>query len=322
MPASNHPGLGSVAANVHAKYATTAKKAPKMIARVLGLIAFAIRLHHSYRGRIYFIPSFSFLIAARPPSKGISRPGSCVLPEEGRIPSESARTEGSVERLPDAGETVGSARTRHRQPRRTRLVPVPQSREPLPEGAIRAVQRPDRGVLPRDNRHLSVPADADHRGANAPDPFLPRRDPLPGVRTAPRHPDRRGTRGPPPDRAHAEAFRTGDRLRGGPPQSRRRRALLGPRVKGRFSRRRHDLGSRPGERIEPRPGGRHRRPGAARAPPAQPESAAGSAPQALSPTKTRSSSRIRYVNPQMSRPSYVNEGTFNSPRIVVTIALP
>src|SRR3989454_4754488 len=30
--------------------------------------------------RIYFIPSFSFLISARPPSKGISRPESCVVP--------------------------------------------------------------------------------------------------------------------------------------------------------------------------------------------------------------------------------------------------
>src|SRR2546429_1555955 len=233
MPASNHPGLGSVAANVHAKYATTAKKAPKMIARVLGLIAFAIRLHHSYRGRIYFIPSFSFLIAARPPSKGISGRGSCVFPEEGRIPSESAPTEGSVERLPNARETVGRAGTRHRQPRRTRFVPVPESREPLPEEAVRAVQRPDRSLLPRDDRHLPVPADADHRGGNAPDPLAWRRDPLLGVRAAPRHPDRRGTRGPPPDRAHAEALRTRDRLRGGPPQSRGRRAFLGPCVHGR-----------------------------------------------------------------------------------------
>src|SRR3989475_7289128 len=40
---------------------------------------------------------------------------------------------------------------------------------------------------------------------------------------------------------------------------------------------------------------------------------------ALSPTSTRSSSRIRYVKPQMSRPLYVNEGTFSSPRIVGTI---
>src|SRR5256712_11037399 len=107
MPASNHPGLGSVAANVHAKYATTAKKAPKMIARYLGLIIFVIRLHHSYRGRIYFIPSFSFLIAARPPSKGISRPGSCVFAEQGRIPSASARKDGSADQVPDAGEAGG-----------------------------------------------------------------------------------------------------------------------------------------------------------------------------------------------------------------------
>src|SRR2546422_7061136 len=228
MPASNHPGLGSVAANVHAKYATTAKKAPKMIARVLGLIAFAIRLHHSYRGRIYFIPSFSFLIAARPPSKGISRPGSCVFAEEGRIPSESARTEGSVERLPDARETVGCAGIRHRQPRRTRFVPVPQSREPLPEGPVRAVQRADRGVLPRDDCDLPVPADAEHRGGNAPDPLSQGRDPLPGVRTAPRHLYRRRTRGPPPDLAHAGALPTRDRLPGGAPQGRGRRPISRP----------------------------------------------------------------------------------------------
>src|SRR2546422_4932786 len=169
MPASNHPGLGSVAANVHAKYATTAKKAPKMIARVLGLIAFAIRLHHSYRGSDILHPLL-LIFDSRPPAvQRYIPPGVVRLPEEGRIPSESARPEGSVERLPDARETVGSARIRHRQPCRTRLVPVPQSRKPLPEGAVRAVQCPDRGVLPRDNRHLSVPADADYRGRNAPD---------------------------------------------------------------------------------------------------------------------------------------------------------
>jgi len=37
-------------ANVQAKYATTAKKAPKMIDNVLGLIKFAIRVHQSYFG--------------------------------------------------------------------------------------------------------------------------------------------------------------------------------------------------------------------------------------------------------------------------------
>src|ERR1700756_3732902 len=87
MPASNHPGDGRPAANVQAKYATIAKKTPKMIASVLGLIAFAIRLATLLpQGRIYFIPSFSFLIAARPPTKGISCLESCVLAEEGRIP--------------------------------------------------------------------------------------------------------------------------------------------------------------------------------------------------------------------------------------------
>src|SRR5438128_4837329 len=292
MFASNHPGAGSVAANVHAKYATTTKKTPKIIASVLGLIDSPPTPPFLPGSRIYFIPSFSFLIAARPPSKGISGRGSCVFPEEGRIPSESAPTEGSVERFRDARETVGSAGTRHRQPRRTRFVPVPESREPLPEEAVRALQRPDRSVLPRDDRHLPVPADADHRGGNAPDPLAWRRDPLLGVRAAPRHPDRPGTRGPPPDRAHAEALRTRDRLRGGPPQSRGRRAFLGPCVHGRFSGRRPDLGSRSGEHIEPRPGGRDRRPGAARAPSASPESATRSASTALSPTKTSSASRI------------------------------
>src|SRR5881296_1987822 len=199
MFASNHPGAGSVAANVHAKYATTTKKTPKIIASVLGLIDSPPTPPFLPGSRIYFIPSFSFLIAARPPSKGISGPGSCVFPEEGRIPSESAPTEGSVERLPDARETVGRAGTRHRQPRRTCFVPVPQSREPLPEGPVRTVQRADRGVLPRDDCDLPVPADADHRGGNAPDPLSQGRDPLPGVRKAPRHLDRRGTRGPPPD---------------------------------------------------------------------------------------------------------------------------
>src|SRR2546427_12824503 len=119
MPASNHPGLGSVAANVHAKYATTAKKAPKMIARVLGLIAFAIRLHHSYRGRIYFITSFSFLIAARTPSKGISRPVACVFAVEPRIPSESSRTKASIEPPPDARVSVDCAGICLRQPLQT-----------------------------------------------------------------------------------------------------------------------------------------------------------------------------------------------------------
>lgn len=37
MSALNHPGAGRVPAKVHAKYATTAKKTPKMIASVLGL---------------------------------------------------------------------------------------------------------------------------------------------------------------------------------------------------------------------------------------------------------------------------------------------
>src|SRR5713101_2683872 len=302
MSAGNH-AVAWLPAKVHEKYATMAKKTPKMIESVLGLIASPSDSTVLPGSRIYFIPSFSFLISARSPSKRYIPPRVVRPPEEGRIPSESARPEGSVERLPDARETVGSAGIRHRQPRRFGFVPVPQPREPLPEGALRPVERPDRGILPRDDRHLPVPADADHRGGDAPDPVPQRSDPMPRMRTAPRHLDRRGTRRPPPDRAHAEAFRTRDRLRGSPPQGRRCRAFLDPRVQGRFPRRPLDHSSGPGERVEPRSGRRDRRPGPTRAPPAQPESPAGSAPQALSPTKTSSSPRIRYVNPQMSRPS-------------------
>src|SRR5438876_5975643 len=273
-----------------------------------------------FRNRIYFIPSFSFLISARRPSKGISRPESCEVTRRAGFPWESAQREGSVDTVQDPGETIGGAGTRDREPRGHRVVLVHQSRDPLSERTVRPVKGADRVVLSRDDRDLPLPADADHRRGDAADPSgIPS---LPGMRSAPRRPDGRGTRSPPPDRADAEAVGKRSRFRGGPPQGRRRGALLGPRVEDGVSRGYHDLGAGPGERFESRPHRRDRRPGPPRAAPARPEPAAGSAPQALSPTKTRSSSRIRYVTPQISRPSYVKHGTFNSPRIVETVALP
>src|SRR2546428_12818479 len=177
--------------------------------------------------RIYFIPSFSFLIAARRPSKRYIPAGVVRRPEEGRIPCEGrpGRRE-SVDRLRDPRAALGGTRTCDRQPRRCRVVSLHESSEPVPERAVRSLERAPRGVLPRDDRDLPVPADAHHRGGDAPHP---RPAPIPamsGMRSAPRYPDRGGTRSPPPDRADAPAPREKGRLPGSPPQSPPRGALI------------------------------------------------------------------------------------------------
>src|SRR6266545_1123469 len=125
---------------------------------------------------------------------------------------------------------------------------------------------------------------------------------------------------PPGDRGHrGDAYAT---------SARGTRAL--PRVRA-MARRSHGRGPdaraadalrASGEHLEQGPRRRDRRSGSPRATPARTESAERSSAQALSPTNTSSSSRIRYVNPQISRPSYVYEGTLSSPRIVWTTDLP
>src|SRR5205814_2325928 len=78
------------------------------------------------------------------------------------------------------------------------------------------------------------------------------------------------------------------------------------------SRERHERGSRRGPE----------RSGLPRADAAQPAAAGGSALQALRPTNTSSSSRTRYVKPQISHSPNVYEGTYSSPRTVVTSVRP
>src|SRR2546428_2003030 len=168
--------------------------------------------------RIYFIPSFSFLIAARRPSKRYIPAGVVRRPEEGRIPCEGrpGRRE-SVDRLRDPRATLGGTRTGDRQPRRCRILPLHESSEPVPERAVRPLERAPRGILPRDDRDLPIPADAHHRGGDDPDPRPLRIAALTAMRSAPRYPDRGGTRSPPPDRVDAAAPGENGRLRSGPP---------------------------------------------------------------------------------------------------------
>src|SRR5207247_7525546 len=78
--------------------------------------------------------------------------------------------------------------------------------------------------------------------------------------------------------------------------------------------------SREGHEGGPRRG--PERSGLPRADAAQPAAAGGSALQALRPTNTSSSSRTRYVKPQISHSPNVYEGTYSSPRIVGTSVLP
>src|SRR5205823_10726401 len=88
--------------NVQAKYATTAKKPPKMIDSVLGLIKFAIRVHQSYFGIGYTSspPShFRYPLDRRPklypgPSRERSRGGLDSLGSRpsGRVPLTRFRT--------------------------------------------------------------------------------------------------------------------------------------------------------------------------------------------------------------------------------------
>src|SRR5207244_6158356 len=102
MFASNHPGAGSVAANVHAKYATTAKKAPKMIARVLGLID-SPPTRTTPTGESDILHPLLLIFDSRSPSVQKVYPRrSRASSEEGRIPCEG-RPNGreSVDELPD-----------------------------------------------------------------------------------------------------------------------------------------------------------------------------------------------------------------------------
>src|SRR5207247_8637984 len=64
------------------------------------------------------------------------------------------------------------------------------------------------------------------------------------------------------------------------------------------------------------------RSGLPRAEAARPPARGGSALQALRPTNTSSTSRTRYVKPQISHSPNVYEGTYSSPRIVGTSVLP
>src|SRR5207302_9464928 len=88
--------------------------------------------------------------------------------------------------------------------------------------------------------------------------------------------------------------------------------IPGAQSRGPDSRERHERGSRRGP-------GRSELP---RAYAAQPAAAGESAPQALRPTNTSSSSRTRYVKPQISHSPNVYEGTYSSPRIVGSSVLP
>jgi len=109
MFAGNH-GVVCEPANVHEKYATTAKKTPKMIARVLGLIDFAIRLVSLLLRESDILHPLLLIFDIRSPAGQRYIPAGVVpRAEEGWIPSESAPMEGPVARLPDPGEAVGGA---------------------------------------------------------------------------------------------------------------------------------------------------------------------------------------------------------------------
>src|SRR2546425_8366471 len=222
-----------------------------MIARVLGLID-SPPTRTSPTGESDILHPLLLIFDIR--STSVQRyipPGVVRRPEEGRIPCEGrpGRRE-SVDRLRDPRAALGGTRTCDRQPRRCRVVSLHESSEPVPERAVRSLERAPRGVLPRDDRDLPVPADAHHRGGDAPDP---RPSPIPAMarmRAAPRYPDRGGTRSPPPGRADAAAPRGKGPLPGSPPQSRRRRALIVPCPQGPFSTR-HRGAERPGEHHRP-----------------------------------------------------------------------
>src|SRR5438445_236136 len=110
-----------------------------------------------------------------------------------------------------------------------------------------------------------------------------------------------GSRGPPPDRADAEAVAEGDRLDRRAPQGGRCRARRRQGIGGKSPA--EDSGRRQsGERVGFGPPRGAPRSGAARATPAQPESAAGSAPQALSPKPSRSVNLGTQLGASMSQP--------------------
>src|SRR3989449_8010673 len=207
-----------------------------MIARVLGLID-PPPTRTTPTGESDILHPLLLIFDIRSPSGLKVYPGrSRASSEEGRIPCEGrpGRRE-SVDRLRDPRAALGGTRTCDRQPRRCRVVSLHESSEPVPERAVRSLERAPRGVLPRDDRDLPVPADAHHRGGGAPDPRPSRIPAMSGMRSAPRYPDRGGARSPPPDRADAATPREKGRLRGSPPQGRRRGALIVAGLQGAFS---------------------------------------------------------------------------------------
>src|SRR5712692_1455033 len=110
MSAGNQPGAGRVAANVHEKYATRAKKTPKIIARVLGLIEFAIRRASLLLRESDILHPLLLIFDSRSPAVQRYIPAGVVRrPEEGPFPPDRPRRKGLVDQLPDPGETLGRA---------------------------------------------------------------------------------------------------------------------------------------------------------------------------------------------------------------------
>src|SRR2546428_6975611 len=177
-----------------------------MIARVLGLID-SPPTRTTPTGESDILHPLLLIFDIRSPSGQKVYPGrSRASSEEGRIPCEGRPgLRESVDRLRDPRAALGGTRTCDRQPRRLGVLSLHESSEPVPERAVRSLERAPRGVLPRDDRDLPFPADAHHRGGDAPDPRPSRIPAMFGMRAATPYPDRGGTRSPP--HVHAEAPR-------------------------------------------------------------------------------------------------------------------
>src|SRR6266567_5445576 len=132
-----------------------------------------------------------------------------------RRSSGVASREGFDAGIPDAGGAFRISRGGDPRPCRARVVLVPQSREPLADGTLHAVESPARSVLPRDDRHVPVPAARrDHDGNARPAGSRGAR-PVSGVRAVDRRSRCGGSRGPSPDRDDVEAVGEDDPVDGG-----------------------------------------------------------------------------------------------------------
>src|SRR2546426_6566979 len=142
---------------------------PKAIARVLGLTERAIRLAPLRADAADILHPLLFIFdTAKQVGQRYFPPRirPVVGGGRGRVPGSlpPERCDGPIR---DTGSALRASRGVDPRPRWAGRLPVPQSREPLPDGTLHALEGSARSVLPRDDRDVPVPAARRHRVGNA-----------------------------------------------------------------------------------------------------------------------------------------------------------